>query len=104
MIVKIKKGKGTKKCVIKRILKFNDYESCLLSQETILKPQQRFKSEGHNICTEEISKTALSSNDDKRLHTFNKITSYPYGANVGKVCNTKLLNRVFHIKYLILMM
>ena len=104
MIVKIRKGKGTKKCVIKRIPKFNDYESCLLSQETMLKSQQRFKSEGHNICTEEISKTALSSNDDKRLHTFNKITSYPYGANVGKVCNTKLLNRVFRMKYLILMM
>ena len=76
MIVKIRKGKVTKKFVIKRIPKFNDYESCLLSQETILKSQQRFKSEGHNIRTEEISKTALSSNDDKRLHTFNKITSY----------------------------
>ena len=63
MIVKMKKGKGTKKCVIKRILKFSDYESCLLSQETILKSHQRFKSEGHKACTEEISKTALSSND-----------------------------------------
>ena len=25
-----KKAKGTKKCVIKRVLKFNDYKDCLL--------------------------------------------------------------------------
>ena len=38
-----KKAKGTKKCVIKRILKFNDYKYCLLNNEIILKSQQRFK-------------------------------------------------------------
>ena len=37
--------KGTKKCVIKRRLKFNDYKDYLLSNEIILKPQQRFKSD-----------------------------------------------------------
>ena len=26
-----KKAKGTKKCVIKRILKFNDYKNCLMN-------------------------------------------------------------------------
>ena len=35
-----KKVKGTKKCVIKRRLKFNDYKDCLLSNEIILKSQQ----------------------------------------------------------------
>ena len=35
-----KKNKGTKKCVIKRRLKFNDYKDCLLSNEIILKPKQ----------------------------------------------------------------
>ena len=39
-----RKAKGTKKCVIKRILKFNDYKDCLLNNEIILKSQQRFKS------------------------------------------------------------
>ena len=29
----IKKAKGTKKCVIKRILKSNNYENCLLNNE-----------------------------------------------------------------------
>ena len=32
-----KKAKGTKKCVIKRILKFNNYKYCLLNNEIILK-------------------------------------------------------------------
>ena len=89
-----KKPKGTKKCVIKRMLKFNGYKNCLLNNETILKSQQRFKSEAHNACSEEINKIALSSNDDKRLQTFDRITSYPYGTNVGKVCKTELLKHI----------
>ena len=36
------KGKGTKKYVIKRILTFNHYKSCLLYNEIILKSQQQF--------------------------------------------------------------
>ena len=62
-----KKAKGKKNCVIKRMLKFNDYKDCLLNDEIILKSQQRFKSEANNVYTEEINKIALSSNDDKRL-------------------------------------
>ena len=34
-----KKANGTKKCVTKRILKFNDYKKCLLNNKDILKPQ-----------------------------------------------------------------
>ena len=30
-----KKAKGTKKCIIKRILKFIDYKNCLLDNEII---------------------------------------------------------------------
>ena len=74
-----KKAKGTKKCVIKRRLKFNDYNNCLLNNEIILKSQQRIKSERHDVYIEEINKIALSSNDDKRLQTFNNITSYLCG-------------------------
>ena len=33
-----------------------------------------------------INKTSLSSNDGKRLKTFDKITTYPYGANAFKAC------------------
>ena len=74
-----KKAKGTKKCVIKRMIKFDDYKKCLLNGEVILKSQQRFKSKGHDLYTENINKIALSSNDDKRLIAPDKITSYPCG-------------------------
>ena len=58
----------------------------LLSNVIILKSQKRFKSKAHNVYTKEINKTELSSNDDKRLQTFDRITSYPYGISAGKVC------------------
>ena len=74
-----KKAKGTKKCAIKRKLKFNDYEDCLLIDKAVLKSQQKFKSERHDVYTENVNKIALSSNDDKRLRRFDKITTYPYG-------------------------
>ena len=47
-----KKAKGTKKCVIKRELKFNNYKDCLLNDKVVLKSQQRFKSERHDIYTD----------------------------------------------------
>ena len=31
------KAKGTKKCIIKRIFKFNDYKDCLFNDKVILK-------------------------------------------------------------------
>ena len=85
-----KKSKETKKCVIKRRLKFDDYKDCLLNNEIILKSQQRLKNERHDVYTEEVNKIALSSNYDERLPTFDRITSYPYGASAGKVCKTEL--------------
>ena len=88
-----KKAKGTKKCVIKRILKFNDYEDCLLNNKIILKSQQRFKSDYHNVYLEQINKTALSSNDDRRLQIFDKTTTHPHGTNAFKVCESEMLSK-----------
>ena len=90
----VKKIKGTKKCVIKRRLKFSDYKDCLLNNEIILKSQQRFKCQKHDVYTEEVNKIALSSNDDKRLQTFDRMTPYTYGTIAGKVCKTELLSKV----------
>ena len=81
----------------KKVLKFNDYKDCLLNREIILKSQQRFKSERHNVYTEDVNKIALGSNDDKRLQTYDKITSYPYGTSVGKICKAELLSKVVKI-------
>ena len=80
-----KKAKETKKCVLKRMIKFNDYKNCLLKDKVILKSQQRFISKKHDVYTENINKIALSDNDDKRIVSSDKITSYPYGYK-GKKC------------------
>ena len=87
----VKKSKGTKKCVIKRELMFENYKDCLFNGKIILKSQQRFKSHHHKVYTEEVKKIVLSSNDDKRLQTFDRITTYPYGANTFKVCESEML-------------
>ena len=50
-----KKTKRTKKRVIKGRLKFNDYKNYLLNNKTRLQSQQRFKSEAHNVYTEEVN-------------------------------------------------
>ena len=92
-MVNIKKLKEQKRCVIKRRLKFNDYKDSLLNNKIKLKSQQRFKSEKHNAYTEEINKIALSSNDDKMLQTFDKITTYPYRTNAFKVCKSEMLSK-----------
>ena len=42
---------------------------------------------------EETNKIELSSNDDKRLQTFDKITKYPYGTNAFKVCQGEMLSK-----------
>ena len=60
------------------------------SQQVILKSQQIFKSETHSVYTEEVNKIALISKDDKRLQTYDRITSHPYGTSAGKVCNTEI--------------
>ena len=79
-----KKAKETKKCVIKKMIQFNDYKKCLLNDKVILKSQQRFISKKHDVYTENTNKIALSNNDDKRIVSSDKITSYPYGYK-GKI-------------------
>ena len=77
--VELKKAKGTKKCIINKMLNFNDYKNCLLDNIKVLRSQQRFKSENHSVYTENINKIALSYNDDKMFVATDGIESYPYG-------------------------
>ena len=74
-----KKAKGTKKCVTKKMIKFDDYKKCLLNDKMILNSQQRFISTKHDVYAEDVIKIALSNDDDKRIISSDKITSYPYG-------------------------
>ena len=104
-VVKIKKAKHTKKCVIRRKLLFENYKSCLeaiqfenninhLENNKIninslyknyrefvrnnSKTQNRFKSEKRNVFTEEIDNIALSSNHDKRMQSNDSLETYAY--------------------------
>ena len=86
-----KKAKGTKKCVLKHKIKFDDYTDSLFNNKTILRSQQRFKSDHHTIYTENINKAAIISNDDKRLQTYDKITTYPHGTRVFKACESEMI-------------
>ena len=72
---------------------FENYADCLFNDKIILKSQQIFKSDCHNVCTEQINKIALSSNDDKRLKTFDKTTTCLYGTNAFKVCESEILSK-----------
>ena len=79
-------------CHKKKTIKFENYKNCFeaiqlenkikLTQidkvKSTLKTQQRFKSERHNIFTEEINKIALSSNDHKRMQSIDSIETYAY--------------------------
>ena len=90
---KDKKAKGTKKCVIKRLIKLDDYKKCLLNGEVILKSQQRFISKKHDVYIENINEIALSNNDDKRIVSSDKIKSYSYGYKGKNVLN-EIIKRI----------
>ena len=77
--IEMKKAKSTKKCAVNKMLRFEDYKRCLFDNGKVLKSQQRFKSENNEVYTENINKNALSCDDDKRIVTSDRITSYPYG-------------------------
>ena len=89
----IKKAKGVKRCVIKRGLMFENYKDSLFNNKVIMRSQKRFKIDHHDMYTEEINKIALNYTDDKRLQTFDGITTYPYGSNAFKVCESEILTK-----------
>ena len=67
----------------------------MFDDKIILRSQQRFKSDHHRVYTEEVNKIALSSNDDKRIQIYDKITTYTYGINTFKICENEMLLKKF---------
>ena len=57
---------------------FANCKDCLLNDKTILRSQQRFKRYHLKVYTKEVSKIPLSSDDDNRLQTFDRVTTCPY--------------------------
>ena len=70
---------------------FKNYKDSLFNNNTILRSQLRFKSDLHDMYTEQVNRIALNSNDDKRLQTHDRITTYPYGTNAFKVCESEMM-------------
>ena len=70
---------------------FQNYKDSLFNDRVILRSQQRFGSYNHDVYTEEVNKIALSNNHDKRLQTFDRITTYPYRMNAFKICKNEML-------------
>ena len=64
---------------------FENYKDCLLIDKNILKLQQRFKSDRHEVYM------IKDCNSDKRLPTFNRVKTYPYGANAFKLFKSEIL-------------
>ena len=93
-----KRAKDTKKCKVKREFTFKNYMDCLFSNEVIIKSQQRFRSDHYRVYAEEVNKIALSSNDDKRLQTFDKVTTFPYGTKLGDNIYGKNIRVIIQIK------
>ena len=78
---------------------FENYKDSLFDNKTILQSQLRFKSDYHDVHTEGVNKIALSSNDDKRLQTFDRVTTYPYGTNALKVCENEMLSKYINDQF-----
>ena len=87
----IKKAKGTKKCVIKNNLRFEDYEKSVLKNKTTLREQYTFKVDHQRVYTLKTNKIAISPNDDKRLQIYDNVTTYQYGMPAVIVCKSQTL-------------
>ena len=75
----------------KKKITFKNYADSLFNDEVIIRSQQRFRSDHHKVYTVEVNKIALSGNDDKRIQTFDKVTTYPYGTNAFMVCRNEMV-------------
>ena len=76
---------------------FENDKDCLFNVKIILKSQQRFKGDHHEVYVEEVNKIALSCNDNKGLQIFDRVITYSYGANAFRVCESEM-SKVCEVK------
>ena len=91
---KMEKAKGVTRCAIKRRLMFENYNDSLFNNKTIMRSQLRFKSDHRNVYTEEVNTIPLNRNDNKRLQSFDRVTTYPFETNAFKVCESEMLSKI----------
>ena len=61
----------------------------IINNKFILKSQQRFKNERHNVFTEEVNKILLSTNNGRGIQSTDSIETYAYGTNKDLVSEKK---------------
>ena len=69
-----------------------DHKEFIENDKLIFKIQHRFRSEKHNVFSEEINKIALISNDVKKTQkkqSIDSIKTYAYGASKNVVSKTE---------------
>ena len=74
-----KKCKGMKKCIVKKMLRFDDYVNCLFSSTNDYRSQLMFRSTKHEIHMIKVDKVALNRDDDKRIVKKDGIRTFTRG-------------------------
>lgn len=73
------------KCEVKGEIKFEHYKTCVQDNKTVLKTQQKFRSEAYNVFVEKVNKFALSKTDGKITQLSDGVVSYSYGTGARRV-------------------
>ena len=86
-----KRCKGTKKCIVKKTIGFDDYKNCLFNSKSkgICRSQLMFRVNRHKISTAEVNKVALNRGDDKQIVKKDGISTLASGHN--SLCWSSLL-------------
>ena len=86
-----KKCKGTAIYIVKQTLNFDNLKQTLFNNQIFMRTQQRFRSDKLIMNTEIVNKKALSNKANKRLRTFDGISTYPKGMNRFKACESEMI-------------
>ena len=54
----------------------------MTNNKLILRTQERFRKEKHNIFTEEVNKIVFCLNDDKRIKSIDSMETYAQGTSI----------------------
>ena len=66
-------------------MSFDSYLDCLFNNEVVKCIQHRIKNTPVSVDKVEINKVTLKNYHNKRLMSYNGITTFPYGTNAFKV-------------------
>ena len=68
------------------------------NNKSLLRKQLTFKSQKHDVFTEEINKISLSSNDDNRISSIHAVETYPHGISEDIIWKEEKITQLNIIK------